>query len=499
VLLAGGSYATLDYSIKVNPASMPTNSEPSVDIAPNGDFLVAWHSGSDIHSRAYGSSMSAKQTTPLNLTAALDRYPWCPDVATNEFGKSVVVWEHPIDYATYHDAVLFQQLGTNGAPASPSPGVVYDDQAYFRDSKVAMADSGDFAVAWTEVDADPDFYPASDVYCGFFHEDGTPYDAPSDVASSSLYEYVDGVAIDSADRTSVVVWRQSPVESTDNYEIYFRMHDFSGGEVEDFVEPTRVGSGVDAAVATDEQGNFVIAWIHDGDIVAQRFTDQGTRIGSSVVLVKGEPALFGSQTNLDLSICASHGVVGYEQRTGDYSYGSFVRHFQFTGNSITPGVQRSLGATNNGLDSGPSVAMNTSGQFVVSYIRDSDQSVRVRKFRSDGTPVWPQSYVFYPAPALPISSRGTADTTPISGWSFDVIDSTSGLLPINSLPTDGRAEAPTLAVTCADRESRSADAVNVKKANDTRSSPRNDVNDKALLAIMDEWNGLPVVNWDGLV
>lgn len=501
VVLDGGSFLLPEFSIQVNPDGIGPNRQPTVDIAPDGGFVVAWQNSRDIYSRAYRSNMSPKQAEPPNLTAEADPdFPdlWTndqsPDVATNNSGESVVVWNGPIEYSSYNHAMFFQQLAPNGTPDLARPGTVYEDYAYFKDNKVAVTDSGDFVVAWTEADPDPDADPLfeSDVYCRFFHEDGTPYDAPLDVASSNLYEFVDGVAVDSVEHNSVVVWRQSPVASADNYEIYFCMYDFSGGEVDELVEPTLVGSGTDASVAMDEDGNFLIAWLHEGDIYAQRFTDQGATSGSPVLLVDSEPNLFDSHTNLDVSICGLQGVVGYEQYTGGYShYESFIQQFHFAGGSVAPGIRRSLGATANGLylNAGPSVAMNESGHFVVAYIRDYDHSVRVREFRPDGTSVWPGAfYVFPHANLLPL--WGASNTVQMGARHFDVIGSTSPA-GTTKAPTPAEALGSLIhSATRTDSTSHGADTGGCPQTYSTLSSLRSAFNDEALLAVIDEQDGL---------
>lgn len=252
------------------------------------------------------------------------------------------------------------------------------------------------------------------------------------------------------------------------------------------------GSGVDASVAMDEDGNFLIAWLYEGDIYAQRFTDQGATIGSSVLLVDSEPNLFNSETNLDVSICGSQGVVGYEQYTGNYPYyDSFIQQLHFGGGSTTPGVQRSLGATANGADAGPSVAMNESGEFVVAYIRDYDDSVRVRKFHPDGSSVWPSTIYLVPdAELLPPGFWNTVDTVQIDVGNLEAINSTPFVGPIDGLDTAGRGPSPILTDVSMHPASDHTDTVALSRTDGTIVSTRHDLNDKALLATINEWNGL---------
>jgi hypothetical protein len=290
----------------------------------------------------------------------------------------------------------------------------------------------------------------------------------------------------------VVVWRESPADSTDDFEIYFRTYDFSDGDVEELLEPTLVGSGTDASVAMDGDGNFLIAWLQEGDILGQRFTDQGAAIGSPVVLVDSEPNLFNSETNLDVSISGSQAVVGYERyRDGYPHYESFVQQFHFVGNSVVPGVQRSLGATANGLylNQGTSVAMNESGQFVVAYVRDSDKSVRVRKFHPDGSSMWPV-YEAADAELIPPSYWSTVPTVRIDVGNVQAINPMPLVRPSDDLDTTEREQSPIPSDMSIDLAPVDTETLAVRGTDSTLESARRDLNDQALLATINEGDGL---------
>ena len=504
------------YSVQVNPESQQNNYEAAVDIAPNGDFTVAWRNAANgenhIYSRVYGPTLSPKQGQPVKLTAQTAGYTsqfnWQPDVAVNDSGKSAVVWTGSVPEGDdSYEAVFFQRMTANGTPID-SPEEAWPGEEDYFDPKVAMADSGDFVIAWTSHDVDElqGGTPGhKDVFCRFFREDGTPYQDFTDVATvTDLSEMVDGVAINSVssgEHSAVVVWRERdfPGVATGNDQIHFRMYSLNDEGVEEVDIPGTPwqADGWDASVAMDEDGSFVIAWLDEGGVFAQRFNKEGVTVGSSILLVDGDPTLFNSQTNIDVSIFGSQVVVAYEQDVSN-SYGdkSFVGQFQLAGGSANPVVHRSLGTTRSYSRAAPSVAMNASGEYVVTYIRDSDNSVRARKFNPDGSSVlyFPMFYPAFPTllPHLWGANFGGASATirpltpnvsPIYVGSLEATDSAFATLAIDGTDTAVPRQSLNLLDSLTDPASGDADTF----AFDCDDSALDGLNDESLVAIAQQW------------
>lgn len=148
-------------------------------------------------------------------------------------------------------------------------------------------------------------------------------------------------------------------------------------------------------VATDAQGNFVIAWAGYGGtdgselgIYAQRYLADGRQLGS-VVRVNQQPVTGFSALSMAMDANGDW-AVAWDSNGGDgSSYGVFAQRFNVDSDHIGPAIQ--VNTYTRGSQREPAIAMSADGAFVVVWSSDdqdgSSRGIYGQRFKPAGTPV----------------------------------------------------------------------------------------------------------------
>ncbi|MBN1893099.1 PQQ-binding-like beta-propeller repeat protein, partial [bacterium] len=178
-----------------------------------------------------------------------------PDVAINENGHFIVVWDENSEES---DALYARMYYQNKSPkADPFP--IYQSQAGEKTSwpRIGMSRSGDFTVCWQS--KREGF--SKEIFACFFNRDGSakgvPFQVNSDTTGSQEYPWVD---VNPAGR-GVVVWRD---DRSGLCEVYAQCYDTNGNAVGANLEISRhPGQTEDVgaySIAVQENGDFAIVW-----------------------------------------------------------------------------------------------------------------------------------------------------------------------------------------------------------------------------------------------
>ncbi len=196
------------------------------------------------------------QVTPFN--AAADQ--WLPDIAVDDLGHFVVVWEERGDsvnvYARLYaaNAVPLTEIIRVNQRVNPSATSAY--------ARVAMNNKGDFVVTWVSRKTDI----AGDVYAQRFNSGGekigTNFLVPSATAGPQTRP---DVAMNASGRF-VVVWEDGREvhQPSREYQIYAHVYDSSGRALGADFKVSRHPAGavmpVDPAVAIKPNNQFFVCW-----------------------------------------------------------------------------------------------------------------------------------------------------------------------------------------------------------------------------------------------
>lgn len=195
----------------------------------------------------------------------------------------------------------------------------------------------------------------------------------------------------------VVVWRS--VDQGGNSDLMMRMYDFSGRAISDQIEVSQSGTEdhFGGSVAMDADGNFVVVWTamsgsNELDVFARRFDAHGNAIGNEFRVTDDFSATmaddfdFGDQKNPAVAMNASGEFVitwdGARFESGGPSVDQdiYLRRFAADGTAEDIVVVNSAGA---GDEFSPSVVFINGGDAFVAW-SDTD-GVHARIVQADGT------------------------------------------------------------------------------------------------------------------
>lgn len=285
---ADGNERFADAAVNSQGTNTVDVSNPHIAMCPDGRFVVAYQSESKaIMARTYnadGTPTGSSEMTVLSTTGGTLRNP---DVAIDDSGNFVVVWEDDADgngsYQVRAKGYTFS--GTQRFAPKAVNAIATGQQL---NPAIAMASNGDYVVAW---DDDQD----SDSLCevavrGFLASEQQRFAQFWVNTSTAGQQRNPDVAMDDTGRF-VVVW-EDDADLNNVYQIKGRGFNATGGEIIPEMAVNLLGGGdqIDPAVAMDNSGNWFAVWedSRTGEgyqIVSQEFRITGARVFSDDVQV----------------------------------------------------------------------------------------------------------------------------------------------------------------------------------------------------------------------
>ena len=247
---------------------------------------------------------------------------------------------------------------------------------------VGVAPDGDFVVAWNSLGQDGADYG---VFARRFAAGGVAQGLEFQVNTITAYDQRrPAVAVD-AEGDFVVVWQGVDA----SYYGILGQRFSSGGArigIEFGINADVNGGQVRPVMAMNPAGEFVVAWIEQPqyDILARRFDATGSPQGADIVVSTG------SDSNPGVGVDSSgRFVVAWESAASDgSSFGIFARRFQSSG--IPSGSTFQVNTYTTGLQDYPALAMNDDGFAITwqSYLQDGESFASLlRRYDAGGVPV----------------------------------------------------------------------------------------------------------------
>jgi len=264
-----------DFRVNSHTTSYQHFSSVGVDAA--GRLVVAWESAFQDGSErgVFGQRFEADGTPQgpefgvNSFTTANQR---APAVGMAADGSFVVVWQSAGSLSGGQYAVFAQRFASGGSAVGPEFRVNVDTLVDQHAPAVASDADGNFVVVWQTSILSPGL---GDVMARRFDASGYPLTSEFRVNTyTTSYQGSPALASDPAGNF-VVAWEG--VGPGDTSGVFARRFDLAGGATADFrVHSTTSGSQAQASVASDAQGNFVVAWQSmasgsHADIFARRF------------------------------------------------------------------------------------------------------------------------------------------------------------------------------------------------------------------------------------
>jgi hypothetical protein len=383
---------------QVNTYTTSRQRNPSVAMDSDGDFVICWSdydqdgSYSGIYAQRYDNTGTA-QGSEFRVNTYTTGPQGDPSVAMDSDGNFVISWNSSGYQFTSARGIYAQRYNNSGVAQGSEFRVNTFSTINQRFTSVAMDSDGDFVICWYSRSL---FGSNYDIYAQRYNNSGVAQGSEFRVNTyTTISQSRPSVAMDS-DGDFVISWT-SNVQDGSNTGVYAQRYNNTGvAQGSEFRVNTYTTSlQRNASVAMDSDGNFVISWtsyLQDGSsggIFAQRYSNTGTVQGPEFrVNTYTNSEQFGPSVAMD-----SDGdfVISWTSNLQDGSnFGIYAQRYDNTG--VAQGSEFQVNTYTTLFQTACSVRMDNAGDFVISW----------HSYLQDGSDygVYAQRYMF-PAP-LPI-------------------------------------------------------------------------------------------------
>jgi hypothetical protein len=236
---------------------------PSVAMAPDGRFVVAWE-GNGLRAQRYSAAGEAQGAVLLvNQTGGAG--VGNPSVGIDRDGDFVVAWSRGYGDPNKGD-VLARRYAADGAPLGDEFAVAQSMTAKETLPAVAMDADGDFIVGWqSNVENTGSFH--YDIYARRYNPAGEAMTAEMLVNAGGLTTFEENVDVAmTAGGASLITWSSGHKEpaggETGDGGVYGRFYAPGGAPLgpEFRINQATAGKQLDPSVGTDGRGNFLVTW-----------------------------------------------------------------------------------------------------------------------------------------------------------------------------------------------------------------------------------------------
>lgn len=351
-----------------------TNSQryPSVATDPNGNFVITWGaskkqdgSGWGIYARRYDKNgFPLGDEFQVNTETKSDQM--YPSVAVAKNGRFVIAWvsekQDKSDYGIYA-----QRFNKIGIPL----GSEFRVNTYTKKSQsnpdIAMDLKGNFVITWASYNQDGSY---AGVYAQRYSKDGTPVESEFRVnITTKDWQFMPNCSMDRKGNF-IITWSSLVFSYTPNGNVFASIYDSYGFPIysEFQVNTYFQGAQNSSAVATDRNGNFRVTWAsweQDGSdygVYCQKFNRNGNPIGPEIQVNN-----FTNKNQSNPSIAMNlrgEFVIAWESKGQDGSKTCVcVQRFNKAGKKVGPEIVANTYTDND--QSNPKVAIDKAGNFLV--------------------------------------------------------------------------------------------------------------------------------------
>ncbi len=288
------------------------------------------------------------------------------NVAMDSAGNTVVVWN---DARTNSGDVYFQRYNAAGVAQGGNVLVNTTTANLQAEANVAMDANGNFVVVWS---SDAQDGSGLGIYAQRYNASGVAQGAEFRVNFITVNAQQNPAVAMDASGNFVVTWTDSAADSFTSGVYAQRYNNAGVAQGSAFrVNTTIAGAQTDPVIAMNAGGSFVIAWQSTGQdgsgigIYAQRFNSAGVAQGGEI-LANGTTS--GDQWHPSIAMDTTGGfVVVWEDVNGadGSSNGIFGRRFDASG--VAQGGEFRVNTTTADQQTAPAVGMNAAGGFVVTW------------------------------------------------------------------------------------------------------------------------------------
>jgi hypothetical protein len=351
---------------KVND-SVAYASDPSIARDSYGNFVIAWtdrrNGNEGIYFQFYNSS-GVKQGNNQPAQNDEGKRQFGSSIVMDSSGNFVITWKSERFSQQYNYDIYFQRYDSSGIGLGNNQSVI--DPAINASQygpSIAVDGSGNFVIAWQD-----DRNGNSDIYLQRYNSSGVRQgnnqQANDDVGSTS--QFYPSIDMDSGGNF-VTAWQDDPSSNSD---LHLQRYSSSGvkqGVNQKVNDVPESGAGhYKRSIALNSSGNFVIAW-HDArngnaDVYFQRYNSSGFRQGNNQQANDDGGSTDQFYPSIDMDGSDNFVMVWEDRRNGDGDI--YFQRYDSSGSK--QGInQKVTDDAENEQQVAPSIAMHRSGSFVI--------------------------------------------------------------------------------------------------------------------------------------
>jgi hypothetical protein len=275
---------------QVNSYTPNDQTPASVAVDADGDFVIVWNSyrqdgasGGAFAQRF--DSTGARQGGELQISSLTSNREQASSVAMNAVGDFIVTWSAP-DGAGF-GGVFARRFSSVGAAVGSEFQVNVYTPRNQEGADVALADSGDFVVAWTSFYQDGGF---AGVFGRRFGASGEAIGAELQISAYTRGNQ-EAVRVAVNPRGDFLIVWQSNGQDGDSYGVFARRYDSTGALHPELMINTRTQAAqLRPEVAAGGDGAFVVVWESGNpyygplELLARRIDPDASPLGTELLL-----------------------------------------------------------------------------------------------------------------------------------------------------------------------------------------------------------------------
>ncbi|RCJ28200.1 hypothetical protein A6S26_11720 [Nostoc sp. ATCC 43529] len=382
---------------QVNTYTNNNQINPTVAMDADGDFVIAWISkGQDgsfdgIYAQRYNRAGVA-QGGEFKVDTDSNYNKSNPTIAMDNDGDFVISWASD-GQDGYYDGVYAQRYNSAGVAQGGEFKVNTSTANSENNPTVAMDADGDFVISWASVVKYDQSSTDNGIYAQRYNSAGVAIGSEFKVTTTSKSQNNPTVAID-ADGDFVISW-QSVGQDGAGSGIYAQRYNSAGvaqgGEFQ--VNNYFSDEQINPTIAMDANGNFVIAWQSfgqdgsDNGIYARRYNSSGQAQGGEF---KVNTYIDGGQSNPSIAMDASGNFIISWQSSGQDGSDNGIYAQRYNSSGVAQGSEFKVNTytTNNQLN--PTIALDDNGNFLIAWNSSgqdgSDDGIYAEHYKNSGAP-----------------------------------------------------------------------------------------------------------------
>ncbi|MBN3891790.1 MAG: cadherin-like domain-containing protein [Nostoc sp. JL31] len=312
-----------------------------------------------------------------------------PAVAMDADGDFIISWTGNAQDGS-GDGVYAQRYNSTGVAVGGEFQVNTNTNGNQLNSTVAIDSTGDFVISWQSQDAS-----GFGIYAQRYNSSGVAVGGEFQVNTSPNNDQVNPIVAMDTNGNFVISWQSSGQDGS-GYGVYAQRYNSSGVAVggEFQVNTHTESSQYNPTVAIDATGDFVISWqsyYQDGSylgIYAQRYNSAGVAQGSEFLV---NTHTQGYQNNPTVAMDTTGDFVISWQSYGQDGSGYGVYAQRYTSAGVAIGVEFKVNTHTDGNQYNPTVAMDADGDFIISWTSNgqdgSGYGIYAQRYNSSGVAI----------------------------------------------------------------------------------------------------------------